>query len=258
MIAEYYRPENLDQAISLLSRVDPRTIPLAGGNNLSKKENTPIAVVDLQSLGLDGIEVSKQICKLGAMVRLQAVVDNPNLPEGLIKSAKRETNINVRQMATIGGIVASAKGNSPLLGCLLALDAKLLWEPGLKSINLGEWLADERKKKPGHLITAIEFNLPTSVKYEDIARSPEDKPQVFVITSTWVTGEVRIVFGGNGNSPVLASDGSKNMVSDIFNRYSHAAAMDRIGFSEYEQSAIKVLVNRLVPQTGIFGGEGLL
>jgi CO/xanthine dehydrogenase FAD-binding subunit len=258
MITEYYRPEKIDQAISLLSRGDPRTIPLAGGNNLSKKGNTPLAVVDLQSLGLDGIEVSQHNYRLGAMVRLQDVVEDPNLPEGLITAARRETNINIRQMATIGGIVASARGNSPLLGCLLALDTRLIWEPGGKSVNLGEWLADERKKKPGFLITAIEFKLPTSVKYEDIARSPEDKPQVFVVASTWVTGEIRIVFGGNGNSPVLASDGSKNMISDIFNRYSHAAAMDRIGFSEYEQSAIKVLVNRLVPQTGIFGGKGLL
>lgn len=258
MITEYNRPEKIDQAISLLSRVVPRTVPLAGGNNLSKKGNTPLAVVDLQSLELDGIEILPHTCRLGAMVRLQSLVENQNLPEGLIQAAKRETNINVRQMATIGGIVASAKGNSPLLGCLLALDAKLLWEPGGKSVNLGEWLADERKKKPGLLITAIEFKLPTSVKYDDIARSPEDKPQVFVIASTWVTGEVRIVFGGNGNSPVLASDGSKNIISDIFNRYSHSAAMDRIGFSEYEQSAIKVLVNRLVPQTGIFGGKGLL
>jgi CO/xanthine dehydrogenase FAD-binding subunit len=192
------------------------------------------------------------------MTRLQDLVENNTLPEGLRKAAQRETNINLRRTATVGGTLITSDGSSPLLGCFLAMDAKIAWAPDAKSKYLGEWLADERKTSPGKLISSLEFNFPDDVKYDDIARSPEDKPQVFVTIARWRTGEIRVVFGGCGKFPMLGSDGSKNMVSDIFNRYTYAAAMERNGYSEYQQSAIKTLIDRLVPQTGIFGGKGLL
>jgi len=258
MITEYHRPKNLDQALSLLNRENAKTIPLGGGTTISRLSDQSWAVVDLQALDLSSIMVSQNKCKIGAMTRLQDMVENTELPEGLRKAAQRETNINLRRTATVGGTLVTSDGTSPLLGCLLALDAKIAWAPDEKSKYLGEWLTDERKNTPGKLITALEFNIPEGVKYDDIARSPEDKPQVFVVMAKWSTGEIRVVFGGCGKSPMLGSDGSKNLVSDIFNRYSYAASMERNGYSEYQQSAIKTLIDRLVPQTGIFGGKGLL
>jgi CO/xanthine dehydrogenase FAD-binding subunit len=258
MIIEYHRPQNIEQAINLLVRENQNTIPLAGGTVISRQTEAPVVVVDLQSLGLGEILFSQFSCKIGAMTRLQDLVENPEVPEGLKKAAQRETNINLRRSATVGGVLASSDGGSPLLGALLALDAKLLWEPGGNAIFLGEWLANDRKKSPGKLIISLEFSTPVEVNYDDIARSPEDKPQVFVVTAKWGTGEIRVVFGGSGKAPMLGSDGSKNLVSEIFDRYSYAAAMERNGYSEYQQSAIKTLIDRLVPKTGIFGGKGLL
>jgi CO/xanthine dehydrogenase FAD-binding subunit len=258
MIIEYHRPENLKQTLALLERKTPITIPLAGGTVISRLRENPVAVVDLQSLGLSGIFLAQYSCKIGAMTRLQDLVENPDLPVGLRKAARRETNINLRRTATVGGVLVSSDGTSPLLGSLLALDAKLTWEPESKTMFLGEWLAEDRKKSPGKLITGLEFPTPVEANYEDIARSPEDKPLVFVTRAMWGTGEIRVVFGGCGKTPVLGSDGSKNLVSDIFNRYSYAAALERNGYSEYQQSAIKTLIDRLIPQTGIFGGKGLL
>jgi len=258
MIIEYHRPNNLEQALGLLNRKSPETIPLAGGTVISRMSEKLVAVVDLQSLELSGIGFSQNTCKIGSMTRLQDLVENSELPVGLKNAARRETNINLRRTATVGGVLVSSDGSSPLLGCLLALDAKLTWEPNGKTIFLGEWLAEDRQKAPGKLITSLEFSIPVEAKYDDLARSPEDKPQVFVTTAKWGTGEIRVVFGGCGKAPMLGSDGSKNMVSDIFNRYSYGAALDRNGYSEYQQSAIKVIIDRLVPQTGIFGGKGLL
>ncbi|GAP22961.1 FAD binding domain-containing protein [Leptolinea tardivitalis] len=258
MIIEYHRPVNLEQAKKLLNRETPMTVPLGGGTELSKYTEKPIAVVDLQSLGLDKITTAKNICKIGSMTRLQDLVENNEIPGGLSKAARRETTINIRRTATIGGLLMKADGLSPLLGCLLALDVKIHWEPGGKTIYLGEWLAKERKKSPGKLITEIEFTTPVEVEYDDVARSPEDRPIVYVIAAKWETGEIRVVYGGCGYAPVLGSDGSKNMISDIFNRYTYAASMERAGFTEYQQSAIRTLIDRMVPQKGIFGGKGLL
>ena len=133
MIIDYHRPASMEQALALLERKDPKSIPLAGGNVISRFHETPVAVIDLQSLGLGGIEISQYSCKIGAMTRLQDLVDSPVIPQGLKKAASRETNINIRRTATVGGVLVTSDGTSPLLGCLLALDAKLSWEPGAKS-----------------------------------------------------------------------------------------------------------------------------
>ncbi|MEI8132823.1 MAG: FAD binding domain-containing protein [Leptolinea sp.] len=258
MIIEYHRPNNLEQALALLKRASPETIPLAGGTIISRLTESPVAVVDLQSLELNGICFSQNICTIGSMTRLQDMVENPELPSGLRNAARREANINLRRTATVGGVLISSDGASPLLGCFLALNAKITWEPNSNSIFLGEWLTEDRKKVPGELITGLEFPLPLETNYDDIARSPEDKPLVFVTTAKWESGEIRVVFGGCGKAPMLGSDGSKNMVSDIFNRISYGAALDQNGYTEYQQSAIKVIIDRLVPQTGIIGGKGLL
>jgi CO/xanthine dehydrogenase FAD-binding subunit len=256
MIIEYHRPESMEQAKKLLERKTPVTIPLGGGTTVSQTTEEPVAVVDLQSLGLDGISFDKSSVKIGSMVRLQTLVENTSLPAGLSKAARRETNINIRRAATTGGMLVTSGGRSPLLGCLLALDVKIFWEPGYKSIFLTEWLSNARQKNPGKLISGIEFNTPVDVDYEDIARSPEDRPIVFVAVAKWNTGETRTVIGGAGNSPIVVSDGSNNLISQIFDRHTNASMLEQAGYNAYQQAAIHTLVERITPHKSIFGRKG--
>jgi len=256
MIIEYHRPETMEQARKLLERKIPATIPLGGGTILSHTTEEPLAVVDLQSLKLDEISFDKPSVKIGSMVRLQALVENRNLPVGLSKAARRETNINIRRAATIGGMLVSSEGRSPLLGCLLALDVKILWDPGNKSIFLAEWLSKDRQKNPGKLITGIEFNAPVDVDYEDIARSPEDRPIVFVVVAKWITGETRVVVGGAGKAPIAVSDGSNSLISQIFERHNKASVMEQAGYNAYQQDAIQTLIERINPHKSILGRKG--
>ena len=53
MILEYHRPDTLEEALDLLQRPTPFTVPLGGGSVLSHKTELPLDVVDLQNLGLD-------------------------------------------------------------------------------------------------------------------------------------------------------------------------------------------------------------
>lgn len=258
MIIEYHRPENLEQAKKLLNRESPLTIPLGGGTLISRSSGTPVAVVDLQSLGLDQItrDNEKKKWHIGAMTRLQDIVECKDLPAGLKKAARRETGINLRRSGTLGGVLITADGKSPLLGCLLALDVKINWEPGKKTIYLGEWLAKSREKRPGKLITEIEFNVPIESDFEDVARSPEDRPIVFVTTAKWETGDTRIVFGGSGKSPILGSSGTKKLFSDVLNKITGSSSQENSEFSEYQHAAIKILIERITKQQSISGGKG--
>lgn len=256
MIVEYHRPDTLEQAKKLLDRKTPMTIPLGGGTVVSHPTGEPVAVVDLQSLGLDKIATDSSFVKIGAMVRLQALVDADALPEGLAKAARRESSINIRRAATTGGMLVTSDGRSPLLGCLLVLDARLFWEPGNKSIYLAEWLSKGRQKNPGKLISGLEFNAPEDVIYEDIARSPEDRPVAYVAVARWSTGETRVVIGGVGMLPIVGSVGSKNLINKIFDRHNYAKLMEEAGYDAYQQAAIQTLIERIVPQKSIFSRKG--
>ena len=258
MIIEYHRPETLEQAKKLLNRETPLTTPLGGGTKISRPSDTPVAVVDLQSLGLDQIsrDIEKNKWHIGAMARLQDLVDCRDLPSGLREAARRETSINLRRTGTLGGVLITADGRSPLLGCLLALDVKVFWEPGKKSIYLGEWLSKGRDKKPGKLITEIEFITPTENDFDDIARSPEDRPTVYVVTAKWETGDTRIVMGGSGKYPVLGSAGSKNLISEVFHKFTGTSMQEKEEFSEYQKAAISILIERMTERQNIICGKG--
>jgi CO/xanthine dehydrogenase FAD-binding subunit len=69
MILEYHRPQALDQALALLSRETPRTIPLGGGTVISQMAGPGVAVVDLQSLGLNTLEALSTPQSAGGLER---------------------------------------------------------------------------------------------------------------------------------------------------------------------------------------------
>lgn len=256
MIVEYHRPETLEQAKKLLDRKTPVTVPLGGGTVVSDPTGEPVAVVDLQALGLDKIAGDSSLVKIGAMARLQSLVESDILPEGIAKAARRETNINIRRAATIGGMLVTSDGRSPLLGCLLALDARLFWDPGNKSMYLTEWLSKARQKNPGKLISGLEFNKPGDVFYDEIARSPEDRPIVFIAVARWLTGETRVVIGGAGAFPIVGSDGSKNFINKFFDRRNYAKMMEEAGYDSYQQAAVQTLIERIVPQKNVSSKKG--
>ena len=52
MITIYHRPQTLEEALRLISRPSPRTVPLGGGTLLSHGATEALEVVDLQALGL--------------------------------------------------------------------------------------------------------------------------------------------------------------------------------------------------------------
>jgi putative selenate reductase FAD-binding subunit len=192
MIVEYHRPGTLDEALRLLGRPDILTVPLGGGTVLSQKKEPDFAVVDLQELGLEIIDHDGDILTIGAMVRLQNLYELPNIPGTLNEAIKREMNINQRQTATIAGTLVSGNGRSPMAAALMALDAHLVWMPGLKEIALGDWLPVRKEPRYG-IITSIKVALKARLGLEIISRSPDDQAIVCVAIGMWPSGRTRVV-----------------------------------------------------------------
>jgi CO/xanthine dehydrogenase FAD-binding subunit len=186
-VREYHRPTDLDEAIRLLRRADVRTVPLAGGTTLLGRPDPGIdAVVDLDGLGLDSVGSEGGALRLGAMVRLQTIVDELAGECGglLAVSARREAPWNLRNAATLGGLLASGEANSPLVVALAALAARVtLYGAEADTMELPALLERARTVGlPGQIVAGISIDLHDPIGWgcEQTGRTPADSPIVCV------------------------------------------------------------------------------
>jgi CO/xanthine dehydrogenase FAD-binding subunit len=225
MITEYHRPDNAADALALLGRTEPRTVPLAGGTWLVPRLGRQVpagAVVDLRDLGWRGIERDPDTLRIGPMATLSEVAASPvcmALADGILaRTARTDATVNVRNQATVGGTVVVAPADSEFVLALLALDAELTVQSsagGYRIWSLEDLLQAPENALMGGLITQIRIHLPLSsaAGLARVARTPSDHPIVSAVAlcaeSRWhqedvrVSGRVRIALGGVGRRPLI-------------------------------------------------------
>jgi putative selenate reductase FAD-binding subunit len=190
MIEQFHRPATIREALALKKRFQGRAVFLAGGTYLNSNacaqcpehrvslaglghdrgERRQGAVVtrslcssacalrpehfiSLAGLGLDRIVVKPGAVTIGPLCTLQRLIDDRKVPAGLRAAAAQIVSRNVREMATLGGHLASDPSYSDLIPMLIALDAKL----GLSRAGAAKTIlvADYVAKPAAGLITKI-------------------------------------------------------------------------------------------------------
>ncbi len=249
MITGYHRPETLEAALALLDREGVSTRPIGGGTSLDKAEQGAIEVVDLQDLGLNTIERHGNQWLVGATTTLEDLVGCVELPQALRQAAYDEANHNLRKVATIGGAVITCDGRSTLATVLMALDAHLVWQPGEREIEMGNWLPLRHQQAPGKLLVRLIFPAQASLAYEKVSRTPDDRPVVMAAMTRWPSGRTRLSLGGFGSAPVLAMDGPEaNEVEDAA-RFAYSHAEDAWASAEYRREVAATLAKRFLEKT---------
>ena len=251
MIIEYHRPNTIEETISLLSRKDPRTVVLGGGLYLNEKEEGPIAVVDIQNLGLDTIEKKGKNHLLGAGLKLQNMVDDEDLPSALISSIKHQETYNRRQAATLAGTVITANGRSPIGAVLLSMDAELELvgnKNQTEQIRLGDFFPLREETLVGKLVTRITIPSQIQTAYHYAARSPADQPMIAAAVTQWPSGRTRVVLAGYGTQPILVLDGPDGEGAGPAARDAYSGADDQWATAEYRADTGAVLVLRCLNQ----------
>ena len=246
MFLEYHRPNNLGEALALLGRQRPKTIPLGGGTVLSHGLAGPTAVVDLQDLPLNRVSRQGNFLHIGATVTLQKLLEDPEIGSALKDVLHREATLNIRNMATIAGTLVTADGRSSLTTALLALDAKLAIMPGEREVTLGDWLPQRASWNPQDLIVEVIVPAQPALKFEMVARSPADQPIVCVAIGEWPSGRTRVALGGTGAAPILAMDGPESNGADAAAENAYSQASDAYASGEYRSQVAKVLTRRLL------------
>jgi putative selenate reductase FAD-binding subunit len=199
MIEQFHRPATIREVFALKKRYQGRAVFLAGGTYLNsyacaqcpehrvslsglgldrteRKQGAvifrppcssacalrPEHVISLAGLGLDRVVVKQGSVVVGPLCTLQRLIDERKIPAGLRAAAAQIVSRNVREMATIGGHLASNPPYSDLLPMLVALDAKLgLSRAGTaKTILVANYVA----KPSAGLITKIILPRPKTVR----------------------------------------------------------------------------------------------
>ena len=252
MIIEYHRPETLQDALALLARSEPVTMPLAGGTALDRSSAQQLAVVDLQALKLDAIRLRRNFLDLGAMLKLQSLLEKVQKPDfsavglaaALAKAIEHEATYNLRQAGTVAGTLVAASGRSPFATALLALDAELTLQPGDETVALGNLLPFRSERLRGKLITQVTLPGNVSLAYEYVARTPADLPIVCAALASWPSGRVRLALGGYGSAPTLAFDGTEAGGIETAAQSAYSQAGDEWASAEYRREIAAVLAAR--------------
>ncbi len=237
IVRAYHRPGSVAEALVLLQR--PGAIALAGGTQLIANMADDVEeVVDLQAVGLAEIEAGAEdgSFSLGAMVRVQALVEDARMPELLRRLAHREGPNTFRNMSTIGGAVATADPESELYAGLLAYEAMITMQSpaGVQTIPLTEFYLPA-----GALITAVTVQSSGRGAAERVARTPADKPIVAVVGRKDEAGLVRLAVCGVAGRPVLVEPEEVAMLEP---------PADFRGSAEYRREMAAILTARVLRQ----------
>ncbi len=159
--------QSIEEAVSLK---DSSSLFLAGGTEINRL-NSPCqaeTLVSIGRIGMDSIEETEaeiDCCKgpkkgrfirVGAMCTFQELVDSLSVPDYLREACLFMSSRTKRNMATIGGNIASARDDSYLLSTLIAAGAAVeLESKGKKHVYGVCRYLKEKKDYPDSLITAV-------------------------------------------------------------------------------------------------------
>jgi CO/xanthine dehydrogenase FAD-binding subunit len=240
-IKAYHRPTDVNEALRLLARPGITTAVIGGGTAAVPHLAQIDEVVDLQAVGLNQVSFTGPTLTLGAMVRLQTIVDDEQTPNLLRESAHREGPNTLRHTATIGGVVVSASPESELLAALLIFEAEVMVQTSrdLKRFQLADFLADVPAALAGGLVTQVSLVTSGQTASDRVARTPADMPIVAALARR-DNDQTRLALCSVAKTPILVDP---EQVAAGLN-----PPDDFRGSSEYRRQMAVILAQRVVNQ----------
>lgn len=245
LLKTVYQPTSAAEAAALLARTDEKLAALAGGSQLiadleSRARRDLDGVVDLSRAGLHRIEEVTQgglpHLRVGATVTLTQLLEHEvaaALADGLLRrAAGNEGPLNLRNLATVGGVIATAEADSEVYAALLALNAAVVLHDGREEHTLR---LEDLQSVVG-LITAVLIpTAPARGGLARVARTPADRPIVAAVAVRTADTEC-VALCGVAPRPVLL--GTELSPTDDFK-----------GSAEYRRAMIDVVIARARAET---------
>ena len=143
MIQEFFKPQTIAEAVKIKEKFKEDAVFMAGGTDVNCRDSAYEIekVIGIEQLKLNKISKTQKKLSIGAGVTIQELIDSPKIPEQLKTAAGHFVNRNIRNMATIGGNIASNHSTANLLPILVALDAELKIGGSIEMVPVYEYVS---------------------------------------------------------------------------------------------------------------------
>lgn len=245
-LTQYWRPRQLGEALDLLRR--DGVVAMGGGTEVNTWDHSePIAVVDLQALGLDGIELRLPgELHIGSTASLQLVMEHPDVPVALRDAARREVPSTLRSQATVGGTICGKRADSEVVAALLLHEAVavVLGPDAREKMPLAD-LVNDRIRLAHRILTAVTIDPRGATASARTGRTKADRPIVAVYGRRRVDGAFRLVITGIGEGQLVVDGGSAAVRDALENTTGFG---DFRGSAEYRRALTEVLTGRVLEE----------
>jgi carbon-monoxide dehydrogenase medium subunit len=275
----FFQPRTVEEAIGVLDRFGEGAKLVAGGTALTimlrQQLIAPDALVSINGIpGLDTIEASGGRLLLGALATHRQVETSPlvrRLVPTLAETFGKVANIRVRNVATVGGVMAESDYASDPPTMLLALDAEVeaTGPQGTRAIPVRDFFLAfyETALRPDEVLTGVRVPIPPAAAGTSysryVTRSSEDRPCVGVAALVRLEAggdrcaELRVAVGAAAEIPqrlpeveamAIGQQLDGELLRSIADRY--AGAIDTLddlrGSAWYRTEMVRVWVRRAV------------
>jgi CO/xanthine dehydrogenase FAD-binding subunit len=275
---EYFRPDTVDEALSLLTEHGWDAKLLAGGQSLVPAMNfrlaAPGVLIDLNRIpGLDGVREEGGALRIGTMVRQHAAersADVRRLAPLLAEALPFVAHPQIRYRGTVGGSVAHADPAAELPAVMLALGARMhvVGPNGTRALAADEFFTGLFSTALEHDEMLAEIEIPALAPHAgwafmEVSRRHGDFGLAGLAVSVALDDggcctDARIALLGVGEGPVLAHAAADALRGQSPSAGAFAAAadaaraevdppMDIHASSEYRRHLVGVLVSRALP-----------
>ena len=264
-ITHYVKAESLEEAYTLNQK---KTAAILGGGCWLRlgQQRVGRTIIDLENLGLDKIEETKNEFIIGCMVSLRCLELSKEL-EVFTNGALRESLHHIvgtqfRNMATIGGSLFGRFGFSDVLTCFLVLDTEVeLYKAG--RVSLAQFVGIKPDKDI--LVRVIVKKTPRVVAYESLRLTATDFPVLAcAVSKDMDDGVVRCAIGARPVKAGLFREGQElfcdGFSAEAIKMYA-ACVQNRFVFGSnirasaaYRKDMAEVLVTRALTKIMMTGG----
>ena len=187
-IQTFCRPTDWQTLEKLLSDPEKKAAPIILSTRPKEvfRRDTETAI-DLTEMDLSYIRKNGQTIEIGSMTNLQMLVESQELSsmlsKGLCVAARRMARINMRNQASVSGVLMDFEGPGDLPAVLMAIGSNVIIRKGdqTRKESLNDFCQAGCKLNSGELMAAIEFpaELPGALSFDHVARTPQDQATVF-------------------------------------------------------------------------------
>jgi carbon-monoxide dehydrogenase medium subunit len=252
MAAEALIPTSPDEAASLFGEGKNLTV-FAGGTillpEIASGRLKPTRALMLHRSGLDSLDTSGDVVRIGAMTTISALIDGTD--DLLTRFGEHVADGEVRRNATVGGNLCASPGigsqRGDLGAPLIALGARVrsTGKGGERTEAVEDFLSGDRS---GRLVLSVEYDRPSGKTAAEMMRRRHAHSYAIAnIAMCESNGDLRIGISGVGPLAVRARavEQSRN-ADDVLNDVDPVS--DALASAEYRRKMLPLLVQRALDQ----------